>query len=61
MARSAETGDVDTGLERHYYVVISNESSWMRLVNFVWRFSRVELTKDGTSKNCILTIADFIA
>src|SRR5579872_6962104 len=39
--RSAETGNVDTGVERVYYVDLNNDANWMRVEDFAWRFSDV--------------------
>jgi hypothetical protein len=56
--KNVELGDVDTGIRKVYYVVFSNESSWMRFLNFAWRHSNVESTKDGRQKSWIFSAAN---
>src|ERR1700683_1738948 len=56
--RNVEVGDVDTGTARFYYVLIDNDSSWMRFENFASRFSNVEYTRHGTPKSWIFDLAD---
>jgi len=57
---NAEVGNVDRGIERHYFVTISNEVSWMWFESFAWRFSTVEFFADGPQKSWIFTLADLL-
>jgi hypothetical protein len=58
--RNAEVGDVESGIERIYYVTISNQPDWMRFEVFAWRYSSVESSKDGHQKSWIFTAADLL-
>jgi hypothetical protein len=58
--RTVETGDIDTGTERGYYVTISNESGWMRFERFASRFSNISYSKDDRPKSWILGFADVL-
>jgi hypothetical protein len=58
--RNVELGDVDRGVERHYYAAFSNESNWLRFGRFAERFSAVQYSKDGHPKNWIITAADLL-
>lgn len=58
--RNVEIGDVDTGVERFYYVTVSNEPNWMRFESFAGRFPNVGYSKDGRPKSWILTAADLL-
>jgi hypothetical protein len=57
---NAEFGNIDKGIERHYFVTISNEPSWMRFESFAWRFSNAESSRDGRQKSWIFTVADLL-
>jgi len=58
--RNAELGDVDTGIERVYYVTISNQQNWMKFENFAWHVSSVGSTKDGRQTGLVFTLADWL-
>jgi hypothetical protein len=56
--RNVEVGDVDSGVLRGYYFVISNDSDWKRFATFAERFSGVTYSKYDPPKSWIYTIAD---
>ena len=58
--RNDELGDVDTGIERIYYVSISNQQNWMKFENFAWHVSSVGSTKDGRQTGWVFTLADWL-
>lgn len=58
--RNNEVGDVDSGVERVYYVTFSNKESWMRFERFAVRFSSVEYSKGRHPKSWILTVAGLL-
>ncbi|MGA8072710.1 MAG: hypothetical protein WB995_04500 [Candidatus Acidiferrales bacterium] len=58
--RTAETGDVDEGIEHAYFVKISNARDWLAFANFAGRFSRMEITRDGFPKSWICSVADLL-
>lgn len=64
LKRTVETGDIDTGVERFYSVVISNESSWMRFSRSIEPLlsccAKTTYTKDGHIRNWVLSLADLL-
>jgi hypothetical protein len=58
--RSVEVGDVDRGVVRGYYFVISNDLDWMRFESFAVRFSDPIYWKDRPPTGWIFTIADLL-
>ena len=60
VVRNAELGNVDTGVERGYYVSISNQANWMKFENVAWDVSSVQSTKDGRHTGWLFTLADWL-
>jgi hypothetical protein len=50
---------VDTGVESHYSISMSNKPSWMRLETVAWRISNVRITKDDHQRSWVFTLADW--
>jgi hypothetical protein len=48
--KTVEVGDVDTGVEHYYYVIISNEANWMRFERLAICFSKVGYPRDWILK-----------
>ena len=57
---SVERGDVDLGIERNYYVSISNQSNWMHFVNFATRVSDIYDTRDSGPTSWVFAAADLL-
>lgn len=61
---TAETGDIDSGEEHGYGLVISNEPGWTKIVRFLGPLesccARSTFTKDGYEQNWVIKLADLI-
>jgi hypothetical protein len=59
-----ETGDIDTGIEQHYSVEISNESNWMKFGSLISPFAsccvNTTYTRDGYEHNWILALTNLL-
>lgn len=60
MKRTPETGNVDLGLLRSYYVTISNEANWTRFGNFASRYSSVRYSVGGGPRGWLLSLANLL-
>jgi hypothetical protein len=60
VSKSPELGDVETGLERDYYAVISNEADWMPFELFAERFARAEYSEQGHPRSWVLAAANLL-
>lgn len=60
MERNVEVGDVDRGVLRGYYFVISNDSDWMRFASFAERYSDAIYWTDRPPTSWIFTVADML-
>lgn len=59
VVRTVELGNVDTGVERGYYISISNQANWMKFENFAWNVSSFKSTKDGRQRGWVFALADW--
>jgi hypothetical protein len=58
--RNVEVGDVDVGVLRGYYFVISNDSDWMRFASFAERYSDAIHWTDRPPRSWIFAVADML-